>query len=88
MEFAAGPPSRWLVILADGGEVDVWADSVEGLSGPDDDRDYLFNCLMDIDPELQGEFEVVGRTPTNDRRVLVAVARFPRASVREITSHE
>jgi hypothetical protein len=86
MKFAAGPPSRWLVILSDGEAVDVWANSVAGLSGPDDTRDYLFECLMDIDPELQGEFEIGGRTPTNDHRVLVAVARFPRASVREITS--
>ena len=32
MELAAGPPSHWIVALAGGFEVDVWADAVTGLT--------------------------------------------------------
>lgn len=84
MEHVAGPPSHWRVLLNDGSTVDVWADGLTGTSGPNDDRDYEFGYLMDIDPSLQGEFEVTARTPSNPNRVHVVVARFPRASVRKI----
>jgi hypothetical protein len=87
MELVAGPPTHWRVVLLDGSVVEVWADAVEGLAGPEDQRDYSFGCLMDIDPALQGEFEVTARTPSNPRRVEVLVARFPRATVRDIHSH-
>jgi hypothetical protein len=56
-----------------------------GLSGPDDQRDYEFACLMDVDPDLQAEFAVTARTLVeNSRRVEVQVARFPRAAVLDI----
>lgn len=84
VNFAAGPPSHWLVTLADGLVVDVWADSVEGAAGPDDQRDYRFCNLMDVPPDMQQEFEVVGPAPTNPSRVIVTVARFPRSSVMHI----
>lgn len=87
MELVAGPPTRWTVILNDGSVVEVWADTVTGLAGPDDGRDFLFGCLMDIEPELQDAFEVSARTPSNPRRVEVVVARFPRNAVQDITSH-
>lgn len=87
MKRVAGPPTRWRVVLQDGSVVDVWADAVAGLAGPDDQRDYSFGCLMDIDPALQSKFEVTARTPSNPRRVEVLVARFPRATVRDIQSH-
>jgi len=64
----------------------VWADAVEGLSRPDDGRDYTFGSLMDIDEVDQDEFEILARTPSNPRRVEVAVARFPRGAVRDIVS--
>ena len=86
MEHITGAPSRWIVVLQDGSEVIVWADSVTGLSGDDDVRDYGFHCLMDIDPDLQEGFEVTGRTPSNPRRVIVEVAQFPRAAVRDVSS--
>lgn len=81
MGYAAGPPSRWVVTLVDGSRVQVWADAVQGLAGPDDDRDYLFGCLMDVDEAEQAGLEITARTPSNPRRVEVAVARFPRGSV-------
>jgi hypothetical protein len=85
MELVAGPPSRWCVVLNDGSTVDVWAYAATGLSGPDDDRDYVFGVLMDVDVDMQGSFEVTAKTPSNPRRVQVTVARFPRESVREVT---
>ena len=86
MNLAAGPPGHWLVTLTDGSVVDVWADSVEGLAGPQDQRDYLFGNLMYIDPADQHDFDVTARTPANPSRVVVTVARFPRLSVLGITS--
>lgn len=86
LELAAGPPSRWLVELHDGSTVEVWADSVTGLHGSDDDRDYVFGVLMDVDADQQPFFEVTARTPSNPRRVEVAVARFPRRAVVSILS--
>jgi hypothetical protein len=41
----------------------------------------LFGNLMDIRPEDQKGFDVTARTPANPSRVMVTVARFPRASV-------
>lgn len=82
----AGPPTHWHVTLADGSAVEVWADSVEGLSGPDDSRDYLFSNLMDVAPADQHDFDVTGRMPSNANRVVVTVARFPRSSAIEIRS--
>jgi hypothetical protein len=63
-----GPPSRWLVTLTDGSVVDVWADSMEELAGPGDQRDYRFCALMDISPRDQPGFDVVARTPSNPGR--------------------
>lgn len=86
MELVAGPPTRWQVELHDGSTVEVWADAVTGLAGPDDDRDYVFGVLMDVDPDQQPFFDVTARTPTNPRRVEVTVARFPRRAVVSVFS--
>lgn len=86
MSLAAGPPAHWIVILADDSRVDVWADTMTGLSGPEDQRDYEFGVLMDIEPALQVEFDVTARTPSNPSRVEVCVARFPRSSVKDVHS--
>jgi len=71
--------------MADGSVVDVWADSVEGLSGPEDQRDYSFSNLMDIAPANHYAFDITATTPANPTRVAVTVARFPRSSVRHVT---
>ena len=49
-------------------------------------RDYVVDCLMDVDPDRQDGFEVTGRTPSNPRRVMVDVAHFPRAAVPDVYS--
>ncbi len=72
--------------MADGAVVEVWADSAEGLSGPEDRRDYLFSNLMDIAPAGQRAFDITATTPASPSRVLVTVARFPRSSVHHVMS--
>ena len=79
-------PSRWLVTLTTGAGVEVWADSVEGLAGPEDQRDYRFESLVDATPDEQLQLHVSGRTPSNPERVLVTVARFPRECVASVSS--
>lgn len=71
MNLAAGPPQHWLVTVVDGSVVDVWADSVEGPGGPEDQRDYLFGNLMDIAPADQRAFDITATTPANPSRVIV-----------------
>lgn len=77
----AGPPTHWLVTLADGLVVDVWADSLDGPAGAEDHRDYRFANLMDISPSDQDGFSVTARSPGMPSRVEVAIARFPQSSV-------
>ena len=85
MELVAGPPSRWIVTLADGSRVDVWADTVTGLTEKTAHHEHVvFGVLMDIDVDLQDRFEVTARTPARSRRVEVAVARFPRSCVQDV----
>ena len=82
MELVAGPPSRWIVTLVGGSQVEVWADAVTGLNEATAHHEHVvFEVLMDIDVDLQDQFEVTARTPTRSRRVGVAVARFPRSCV-------
>lgn len=87
MELAVGPPTHWVVTLADGGMVHVWADAVTGLSDKTiHDEEIVFGVLMDVDVDRQSEFEVTAQGRPPGRRVEVAVARFPRRSVREVRS--
>jgi hypothetical protein len=76
----------WPVTLADGSMVQIWADSVEGLAGPDDNRDYRLCCLMDVARDSQSSFEMVGKTAPPSERVVVTVATFPRQAVRDVQS--
>lgn len=80
------PPGLWKVTLVDGSVVDVWADSVEGLAGPEDDRDYLFSNLLDVPVSEQAAFQVTSTAQANPERVVVTVARFPRTAVVDVTS--
>lgn len=79
MRFAAGPPSRWTVELLDGSIVDVWADGYAR-----DGDDFTFSSLIDLDDdeELPSDALVVGETPSDPRRFILASAIFPKAAVR------
>jgi hypothetical protein len=73
------------VTLVDGSVVEVWADSVSGISEKTaDDSHIVFGVLLEIEPDEQDHFEVIARTPASRRRVEVAVARFLRESVRNV----
>ena len=85
VELAAGPPSHWIVTLVGGSQVEVWADAVTGLTEKTaQDEHIVFGVLIDIDVDLQSQFEVTARTPARNRRVEVAVARFPRGCVQDV----
>ena len=85
MELAAGPPAHWIVTLVGGPRVDVWADAVTGLTEKTAHHEHVvFEVLMDVDVDLQDQFEITARTPTGSRRVGVAVARFPRSCVQDV----
>ena len=65
----------------------MWTDGVTGLSEkPAADEHLVFGNLMDIDVEYQSDFHITDQTPTNERRVVVVVARFERSSVRDVWS--
>jgi len=85
MELVAGPPAHWVVTLVDGSKVDVWADAVTGLTEKTSHHEHVvFGALMDIDVDLQDQFDVTARAPARSRRVEVAVARFPRSCVQDV----
>jgi hypothetical protein len=87
MKLAAGPPTHWIVTLADGTEVDIWADAVTGLTEKTAHHEHIvFGVLMDIAVGLQDQFEVTARPVKPDPRVEVAVARFPRDCVLYVVS--
>jgi hypothetical protein len=87
MELAAGPPSHWVVTLAGGPQVDVWADTVTGLTEKTAHHEHIvFGILMDVDLDLQSQFEVTARGLVPGRRVEVAVARFPRSCVQDVVT--
>ena len=87
MELVAGPPSRWIVTLVGGSQVEVWADTVTGLTEKTAHHEHVvFGVLMDIDADLQDQFEVTARGRARGSRVEVAVARFPRRCVQNVVT--
>ena len=71
--------SRWEVTLVDGQVVEVWADSYQEL-----EDDYAFAVLADVDEDQQEDLLILGITPSNPRRVIVGLSRFPRKAVAKI----
>ncbi len=63
---------------ADGRTVEVWADGFQR-----DGDYYTFSSLFDLDEgeALPDDLLVVGETPTNPQRFILAVARIPKAAV-------
>ena len=80
MDFVAFP-SWWTVTLIDGGTLRIFADSVERT-----DETLGFDALVDASEQEQAAFEVVNRTPSNPRRVVIRLAEVPTASVRDWVS--
>jgi hypothetical protein len=69
----------WEVTLLDGHTVEVWADGYQELDGA-----YVFTVLADVDEEQQKDLLITGRTPTDGKRVIVGLSRFPRETVARI----
>ena len=63
----------WEVTLLDGHTVEVWADGYQELDGA-----YVFSVLADVGEEQQKDLFITGRTPTDEKRVIVGLSRFPR----------
>jgi hypothetical protein len=78
MEFAVGPPGRWLVTLRSGAVIELAADGYT-----EHDGYALFSVLANATPEEQEQIQVLDwslAAPT----VLVLVARVPLAEVTKI----
>jgi hypothetical protein len=80
-EWRSTEPSAWRVTLASGSVVDVWADSYQEL-----DAFVIFSTLIDAERPPQDSTLIVARTPSNPLRLDVAVARFRKSDVSDITS--
>ncbi|MBR7831398.1 hypothetical protein KDK95_34155 [Actinospica sp. MGRD01-02] len=79
MEYAAGPPSQWLLTLKDGSTIEVWADSY-----CEEQDQFQFESLVEASHEEQRHVKVTatGRQPTS--KVLILVARIPAVLVSSI----
>lgn len=78
MRFAAGLPNRWTVELCDGGTLEIWADAFQC-----EGDHYTFSALFDLEAGevLPRDALVMGTTPSDPRRFILAVARIPKAAV-------
>lgn len=71
--------SRWEVTLLDEQAVEVWADGYQEL-----EDNYVFGVLVDVDEDQQKGLMILGTTPSNPKRVMVGLSRFPRNAVVKI----
>ncbi|MBU2670570.1 hypothetical protein KOI35_44430 [Actinoplanes bogorensis] len=78
MEFAAGPPNKWVVTLRSGAVLELAADSYNEENG-----NAEFHILADATADEQEILEIVSRG-AGGRRVIVLVARIPMAEVGSI----
>jgi hypothetical protein len=81
MEFAAGPPSQWLVTLRSGAVVELAADGYT-----EQDGHALFSVLANATADEQRQVRVLGRSPAVPSRVNVLVAKIPSSEVAGIAS--
>jgi len=71
--------SHWEITLLEGSNIEVWADGYQEIDGK-----YVFGVLADVDEHAQADLLITGRTPTNPKRVIVGLSRFPVEAVRQI----
>jgi len=82
VDFAAGPPSRWVVTLRSGARVELAADGYT-----EHDGHALFSVLANATPEEQEQVRVLD-WPLATRTVLVLIAKVPMAEVVTIEGGE
>lgn len=80
MEYAAGPPSQWLVTLKDGFTIEVWADSYCEQQG-----EFRFESLVEASRDEQRYVRVTAASRRPGSKVLILIARIPAAIVSSIT---
>ena len=71
---------NWEITLRDGGVVHVWADGYQELDGH-----YDFGVLVDLAGEPSDSLVITNRTPSDQDRVVISLARFPTAAVHQIS---
>lgn len=69
----------WEVTLHAGHTIEVWADGYQEIDGA-----HVFGVLADADEEEQKGLLITGRTPTDPKRVIVGLCRFPIEAVASI----
>jgi len=79
MEFAAGPPSQWLVTLKSGAVIQIAADAYTEEAGH-----ALFSVLADATAEEQQAIKVLAAPPAGGRRVDFLVAKVPSNEVASV----
>jgi hypothetical protein len=78
MQFAAGPPSQWLVTLRSGAVIELAANGYT-----EDDGHALFSVLSDATPDEQQEIRLLNWPPVSPL-VTVLVAKIPMSEVTTI----
>jgi hypothetical protein len=78
VQFAAGPPSQWLVTLHSGAVIELAADGYT-----EHDGHALFSVLADVTPDEQREVRVLDWPPAAPF-VTVLVAKIPMTEVAKI----
>ena len=78
MEFAAGPPSQWLVTLLSGAVLELAADAYN-----EQDGFALFSILADATPDEQNKVRIQDWSHAAPR-VVVLVAKIPMTEVATI----
>lgn len=79
MEYAAGPPSRWLVTLKDGSTIEVWADVYCVQEGQ-----YQFESFMKASLDEQRHVRVTAASRQPSSNVVILIARVPASLVESI----
>lgn len=79
MEYAAGPPSRWVLTLKDGSTIEVWADSY-----CEEQDQFRFESLVEATHEEQRHVKVTATGRELTSKVLILIARIPAALVSSI----
>jgi hypothetical protein len=71
-------PTRWTIELVDGALIEVWADGYQR-----EGEHHTFTALIDLDDgeALPDDAMIMGETPSDPHRFILAVARIPRAAV-------
>jgi len=82
VDFAAGPPSRWVVTLRSGATIELAADGFT-----EHDGHALFSVLANATSEEQEQVQVIG-WPVAAPTVDVLVAKVPIAEVAKIEGGE